>query len=92
MKRATKQPSALDQAPHTALDMIDNTMMDILLDMSSQMQAMEEYVAQQNPINLMGNEGPTLDMSGDHAQLDATTSSARLLLATWGALGPLPHG
>ena len=77
MKRAMKQPPTPDQDPPTASHMVDNTMMDILLDMSSQMQVMEEYVAQQNPINLTGNQGHILDMSTHHARLEAsgTTSS-----------------
>ena len=80
MKRATKQPPTPYQAPPTALDMVDNTMTDILLDMSSLMQAMEEYVTQKNPITHTGNQGPILDTSVDHAQLDAasTTSSAQV--------------
>ena len=57
MKRAKKQPPTPDQAPPTVLDMVDNTMMDMLLDMLSWMQAMEEYVAQQNTINHMVNQG-----------------------------------
>ena len=80
MKRATKRPTTPDQAHPTASDMVDNTMMDILLDMSSRMKAMEEYVAQQHPFSHTGNQGPILDTSVDHAQLDAasTTSSAQV--------------
>ena len=65
--------------------------MNILLDMSSRMQVMEEYVAQQNPINLTGNQGPILDMRGDHARLNAatTTSSARVAASHMGSAGTI---
>ena len=65
--------------------------MGILLDISSQMQAMEEYVAQQTPINLTGNQGPIMDTSRDHARLDvkATTSSARVAAGHLGSAGTI---
>ena len=91
MKRAMKQPHIPDQAPPTASDMVDNTMMDILLDMSSWMQAMEVYVAQQNPLTHMGNQGSFLDMSRDRAHLDpaTTTSSARVAAGHVGSSGTI---
>ena len=91
MKRAMKQPPTPDQVPPTASDMVDNTMMDLLLDMSSWMQAMEEYVAQQKTLTHMGNQGPVLDMSRDRARLDVptTTSSARVSAGHVGSAGTI---
>ena len=50
---------------------------------------MEEYVAQQHPFSHTGNQGPILDTSGDHAQLDsaATSSSARIAAGHVGTTG-----
>ena len=39
-KNEEEQPPTPDKAPTTASDMVDNTMMDILVDMSSRMQVM----------------------------------------------------
>ena len=80
MKRAKKQPPPPDQAPSTSWDAVDNTMMDLLLDMSSQMQTMGKFVAKQNPLTPTGIQGSIPYMSGDHTQLDdaATTSSTQV--------------
>ena len=53
--------------------------MDLLLDISSHMQAMEEYVSQHNPHTLMGNQGSIPERSSVHDCLDEATapSSAR---------------
>ena len=83
--KAKNQPPPPDQTPIAIRDTVDNTMMELLLDMSSRMQAMEEFVAQHNHPTLMGNRGPIPDRSSDHAQLnDAATNSS-----TWVAAGCL---
>ena len=46
-----EKQSAETKLPQQPLDMVDNTVMDILLDMSSLMQVMEEYVVQQHPFS-----------------------------------------
>ena len=55
-------------------------MMELLLDMSSQMLAMEKFVVPHNHPTSMGNQGPIPDTSGNHPRLDdaATASSARV--------------
>ena len=54
--------------------------MELLLDMSGQMQAIEEFVARHSNPTLTRNQSPIRERSHDHAQLDgtATTSSARV--------------
>ena len=76
-RKAKKQPPPPDQTPVTTRDTIENTMMDLLLDMSSPMQAMEDFLAQHNHPTLTGNQGLILDRSSDHTRLDdaATVSS-----------------
>ena len=66
MRKAKKQPPT-DQTPVTARDTVDNTMMDLLLDMSNRMQAMEEFVAQHNNPTLTGNQCPIPERSRYHA-------------------------
>ena len=74
MKKAKKQPPP-------ARDTVDNTMLDLLLDMSSRMPAMEEFVAQHNNPTLTGNQGPIQERSSDHTRLDDTTTISNAQVA-----------
>ena len=51
-------------------------MMDLLLDMSSQMQAMEEYVFKHSQHTLTGNQGSIPERSSIHTHLDDATAEA----------------
>ena len=79
MRKGKKQPPPPDLTHVSTEDSVDNTMMDLLLEMSSQMQVMEEFVAQHNNPILIGNQGQIPERRRDNAQLDdaAATSSAR---------------
>ena len=50
-------------------------MMDLLLDMSSRMEAMEEFMSQHNVPHLMGNLGLIPEGSSDLAQHDGAVGS-----------------
>ena len=74
-RRAKKQATPRDPTPALPGNNVDNTMMDLLLDMFSRMQAMEEYVAQHSQLNSMGNQGSMPERSSVHAHPDNATAS-----------------
>ena len=81
-----------DLTPASSVNNVDNAMMDLLLDMSSQMQTMEEYVSQHSQHTLMGNQDSIPERSSVHNCLDdaAVPSGARAV--AWTAAAPSPQG
>ena len=79
-RRSKKQPPPPYQIPISDRETGDNAVMDLLLDMSSRMEAMEEFVAQHTLPHLTGNQGPIPERRHDHTQHDgaATSSSAHV--------------
>ena len=75
-RRAKKQATPWDLNPASPENNADSTMMDLLMDMSCQMQAMEEYVSQHNQHSLMGNQGSIPERSSIHARPDDATAAS----------------
>ena len=78
-RRAKKQATPRDLTPIFPRNNVDSTMMDLLLDMSSLMQAIEEYMAQHSQHTLTENQGSIPERSSVHTCTDdsSTASSAR---------------
>ena len=75
-RSAKKQATPRDLTPASSQNNVDSTMMDLLLDMSSQMQAMEEYVAQHSQHTLTGNQGSIPERSSVHTRPDDASATA----------------
>ena len=73
-RRAKKQATPRDLTPASPFNNVD-----LQLDMSSRMQAMEEYVSQHSQYTLPGNQDWILERSCEHDRLDdaASASGAR---------------
>ena len=69
-RRTKKQSTPRNLTPTSPGNSVDNTKMDLLLDMSSRMQAMEEYVSQHSQHTLTGNQGSIPERNSVHARLD----------------------
>ena len=71
MRKSKKHPSPPDQTPISGRETGGNTMMDLLLDMSSQLEAMAHTL--HHP---MGNLGPIPKGSSEQARHDGTAGSS----------------
>ena len=75
-RRAKKQATPHELTPTLVGNNVDNNMMDLLLDMSSWLQAMEEYMAQHSQHNSTGNQGSIPERSSVHACTNNATKAA----------------
>ena len=77
MKKSKKHPPPPDQTPISGGETGGNSMMDLLMDMSSRMEAMEEFMSQHNL-----PQGPIPKGSSDQARHDGAAGSSSAWFAT----------